>query len=151
SKLSHGGLKFSFRRNLIGGVEQAQFERLKEMVEGVTLRGKSVVSKITPTLRFKSTRNETKHTSDNHNFVVAAFYNACKNGASDVVLDIHHGEKRFVGFTMDTKSLDADVNRKHIYGAQILGLILHGSVSPHINMVKVVSVVQKNLRLNKVK
>ncbi|GJV58507.1 hypothetical protein Tco_1459512 [Tanacetum coccineum] len=41
-------------------------------------------------------------------------------GASDVVLDIHHGEKRFVGFTMDTKSLDADVNRKHIYGAQPL-------------------------------
>nr|GEY49680.1 RNA-directed DNA polymerase, eukaryota, reverse transcriptase zinc-binding domain protein [Tanacetum cinerariifolium] len=37
SKLSHGGLEFSFRRNPIGGVEQAQFERLKEMVEGVTL------------------------------------------------------------------------------------------------------------------
>nr|GEW14889.1 RNA-directed DNA polymerase, eukaryota, reverse transcriptase zinc-binding domain protein [Tanacetum cinerariifolium] len=37
SKLSHGGLKFSFRRNPIGGVEQAQFERLKEMVECVTL------------------------------------------------------------------------------------------------------------------
>nr|GFA68865.1 RNA-directed DNA polymerase, eukaryota, reverse transcriptase zinc-binding domain protein [Tanacetum cinerariifolium] len=37
SKLSHGGLKFSFRRNPRGGVEQAQFERLKEMVEGVTL------------------------------------------------------------------------------------------------------------------
>nr|GEW67894.1 RNA-directed DNA polymerase, eukaryota, reverse transcriptase zinc-binding domain protein [Tanacetum cinerariifolium] len=37
SKLSHEGLEFSFRRNPIGGVEQAQFERLKEMVEGVTL------------------------------------------------------------------------------------------------------------------
>nr|GFA27492.1 putative RNA-directed DNA polymerase, eukaryota, reverse transcriptase zinc-binding domain protein [Tanacetum cinerariifolium] len=37
SKLSHGGLEFSFRRNPRGGVEQAQFERLKEMVEGVTL------------------------------------------------------------------------------------------------------------------
>nr|GEU79240.1 RNA-directed DNA polymerase, eukaryota, reverse transcriptase zinc-binding domain protein [Tanacetum cinerariifolium] len=37
SKLSHGGLKFSFRRNSRGRVEQAQFERLKEMVEGVTL------------------------------------------------------------------------------------------------------------------
>nr|GFA99327.1 RNA-directed DNA polymerase, eukaryota, reverse transcriptase zinc-binding domain protein [Tanacetum cinerariifolium] len=37
SKLSHGGLKFSFRRNPRGGVEQTQFERLKEMVEGVTL------------------------------------------------------------------------------------------------------------------
>nr|GEW31459.1 RNA-directed DNA polymerase, eukaryota, reverse transcriptase zinc-binding domain protein [Tanacetum cinerariifolium] len=29
SKLSHGGLKFSFRRNPRGGVEQAQFERKK--------------------------------------------------------------------------------------------------------------------------
>nr|GEY53483.1 ribonuclease H-like domain, reverse transcriptase, RNA-dependent DNA polymerase [Tanacetum cinerariifolium] len=38
SKLSHGGLEFSFRRNPRGGVEQAQFEMLKEMVEGVTLR-----------------------------------------------------------------------------------------------------------------
>nr|GEU97324.1 hypothetical protein [Tanacetum cinerariifolium] len=38
SKLSHEGLEFSFRCNPRGGVEQAQFERLKEMVEGVTLR-----------------------------------------------------------------------------------------------------------------
>nr|GEV74363.1 putative zinc finger, CCHC-type [Tanacetum cinerariifolium] len=38
SKLSHGGLEFSFRRNPRGGGEQAQFERLKEIVEGVTLR-----------------------------------------------------------------------------------------------------------------
>nr|GFA02883.1 RNA-directed DNA polymerase, eukaryota, reverse transcriptase zinc-binding domain protein [Tanacetum cinerariifolium] len=37
SKLSHGGLEFSFRRNPRGGVEHAQFERLKEMVESVTL------------------------------------------------------------------------------------------------------------------
>nr|GFA35551.1 RNA-directed DNA polymerase, eukaryota, reverse transcriptase zinc-binding domain protein [Tanacetum cinerariifolium] len=37
SKLSHGGLEFSFRRNPRGEVEQTQFERLKEMVEGVTL------------------------------------------------------------------------------------------------------------------
>nr|GEW78280.1 hypothetical protein [Tanacetum cinerariifolium] len=37
SKLSYGGLEFSFRRNPKGGVEHAQFERLKEMVEGVTL------------------------------------------------------------------------------------------------------------------
>nr|GFA02209.1 RNA-directed DNA polymerase, eukaryota, reverse transcriptase zinc-binding domain protein [Tanacetum cinerariifolium] len=33
SKLSHGDLEFSFRRNPRGGVEQAQFERFKEMVE----------------------------------------------------------------------------------------------------------------------
>nr|GEZ66017.1 hypothetical protein [Tanacetum cinerariifolium] len=38
SKLSHGGLEFSFKRNPRGGVEQTQFERLKEIVEGVTLR-----------------------------------------------------------------------------------------------------------------
>nr|GFA39270.1 hypothetical protein [Tanacetum cinerariifolium] len=38
SKLSHGGLEFSFKRNPRGGVEHAQFERLKEIVEGVTLR-----------------------------------------------------------------------------------------------------------------
>nr|GEX86521.1 hypothetical protein [Tanacetum cinerariifolium] len=37
SKLSHGGHEFSFRRNPRGGVKHAQFERLKEMVEGVTL------------------------------------------------------------------------------------------------------------------
>nr|GEZ95299.1 RNA-directed DNA polymerase, eukaryota, reverse transcriptase zinc-binding domain protein [Tanacetum cinerariifolium] len=36
-KLLHGGLEFYFKRNLRGGVEQAQFVRLKEMVEGVTL------------------------------------------------------------------------------------------------------------------
>nr|GFC38018.1 RNA-directed DNA polymerase, eukaryota, reverse transcriptase zinc-binding domain protein [Tanacetum cinerariifolium] len=32
SKFSHGSLEFSFRRNPRGGVEQAQFDRLKEMV-----------------------------------------------------------------------------------------------------------------------
>nr|GEU93492.1 hypothetical protein [Tanacetum cinerariifolium] len=37
SKLSHRGLEFSFRRNPRGGVEQAQFERLNEMIEGVNL------------------------------------------------------------------------------------------------------------------
>nr|GEV21485.1 RNA-directed DNA polymerase, eukaryota, reverse transcriptase zinc-binding domain protein [Tanacetum cinerariifolium] len=37
SKLSYGGLEFSFRRNPRGGVEQAQFDRLKEMVECVNL------------------------------------------------------------------------------------------------------------------
>nr|GFA53158.1 hypothetical protein [Tanacetum cinerariifolium] len=37
SKLSHGGLEFSFRRNPRGGVEQAQFERFKEIVECVNL------------------------------------------------------------------------------------------------------------------
>nr|GEU87951.1 RNA-directed DNA polymerase, eukaryota, reverse transcriptase zinc-binding domain protein [Tanacetum cinerariifolium] len=37
SKLSHGGLEFSFRRNPRGGAKQAQFEKLKEIVESVTL------------------------------------------------------------------------------------------------------------------
>nr|GEW41555.1 RNA-directed DNA polymerase, eukaryota [Tanacetum cinerariifolium]GEW41556.1 RNA-directed DNA polymerase, eukaryota [Tanacetum cinerariifolium] len=37
SKLSHGGLEFSFRRNSRGGVEQAHLELLKEKVEGCIL------------------------------------------------------------------------------------------------------------------
>nr|GEY11028.1 RNA-directed DNA polymerase, eukaryota, reverse transcriptase zinc-binding domain protein [Tanacetum cinerariifolium] len=37
SKLSHGGLEFSFRRNPRGGVEQAQLELLKEKVKGCIL------------------------------------------------------------------------------------------------------------------
>nr|GEV10571.1 RNA-directed DNA polymerase, eukaryota, reverse transcriptase zinc-binding domain protein [Tanacetum cinerariifolium] len=37
SKLSHGGLEFSFRRNPRGGVEQAQLELLKEKIEGCIL------------------------------------------------------------------------------------------------------------------
>ncbi|GKB62344.1 RNA-directed DNA polymerase, eukaryota, reverse transcriptase zinc-binding domain protein [Tanacetum coccineum] len=37
SKLSHCGLAFSFRRNPRGGVEQAQFDLLKEKVEGCVL------------------------------------------------------------------------------------------------------------------
>nr|GEU56944.1 RNA-directed DNA polymerase, eukaryota, reverse transcriptase zinc-binding domain protein [Tanacetum cinerariifolium] len=37
SKLSHGGLEFSFRRNPRGGVEHAQLEILKEKVEGCIL------------------------------------------------------------------------------------------------------------------
>ncbi|GKD60305.1 hypothetical protein Tco_1297814 [Tanacetum coccineum] len=53
-------------------------------------RGKSVVSKITPTLSFKLTRNETQQISDNHNFAVAAFYNVCKNA---FLLGRHDGRK----------------------------------------------------------
>nr|GEW23387.1 RNA-directed DNA polymerase, eukaryota, reverse transcriptase zinc-binding domain protein [Tanacetum cinerariifolium] len=37
SKLSHCGLAFSFRRNPRGGAEQAQFDLLKEKVEGCVL------------------------------------------------------------------------------------------------------------------
>ncbi|GKF85675.1 hypothetical protein Tco_0253502, partial [Tanacetum coccineum] len=37
SKLSYGGLDHSFRRKLRGGVEQAQFELLKEKVDGIIL------------------------------------------------------------------------------------------------------------------
>nr|GEU94376.1 RNA-directed DNA polymerase, eukaryota, reverse transcriptase zinc-binding domain protein [Tanacetum cinerariifolium] len=37
SKLSHGGLEFSFRRNPRGGVEQAQLELSKKKVEGCIL------------------------------------------------------------------------------------------------------------------
>ncbi|GKE46674.1 RNA-directed DNA polymerase, eukaryota, reverse transcriptase zinc-binding domain protein [Tanacetum coccineum] len=37
SKLSHSGLEYSFRRNPRGGVEQVQFNHLKEKVEGCVL------------------------------------------------------------------------------------------------------------------
>ena len=34
-------------------------------------------------------------------------------------LDIPHSEKRFVGYSADDKSLDADTLRKHIYGGHV--------------------------------
>nr|GEV01165.1 RNA-directed DNA polymerase, eukaryota, reverse transcriptase zinc-binding domain protein [Tanacetum cinerariifolium] len=37
SKMSHSGLEYSFRRNPRGGVEQVQFNRLQEKVEGCVL------------------------------------------------------------------------------------------------------------------
>ncbi|KAL2491448.1 60S ribosomal protein L5-2 [Abeliophyllum distichum] len=40
-------------------------------------------------------------------------------GALDGGLDIPHSEKRFVGFSKDSKQLDAEVHRKYIYGDHI--------------------------------
>jgi len=44
---------------------------------------------------------------------------AALKGALDGGLDIPHSEKRFVGYSADDKSLDADTLRKHIYGGHV--------------------------------
>ncbi|GJT26266.1 reverse transcriptase domain, reverse transcriptase zinc-binding domain protein [Tanacetum coccineum] len=43
-----------------------------------------------------------------------------KTGALDGGLDIHHNEKRFVGFNRGTNSLDAHVQRKYIYEGHVI-------------------------------
>ncbi|XP_030527904.2 60S ribosomal protein L5 [Rhodamnia argentea] len=40
-------------------------------------------------------------------------------GALDGGLDIPHSDKRFAGFSKDSKQLDADVHRKYIYGGHV--------------------------------
>ncbi|CAL1367167.1 unnamed protein product [Linum trigynum] len=40
-------------------------------------------------------------------------------GALDGGLDIPHSEKRFAGFSKDSKQLDADVHRKYLYGGHV--------------------------------
>uniref|UniRef100_A0A0C9S0U4 TSA: Wollemia nobilis Ref_Wollemi_Transcript_28804_1295 transcribed RNA sequence n=1 Tax=Wollemia nobilis TaxID=56998 RepID=A0A0C9S0U4_9CONI len=40
-------------------------------------------------------------------------------GALDGGLDIPHSEKRFAGYSKDSKSLDADVHRKYIFGGHV--------------------------------
>ena len=40
-------------------------------------------------------------------------------GALDGGLDIPHSEKRFVGYSAEDKSLDAETLRKHIYGGHV--------------------------------
>ncbi|KAI4364290.1 hypothetical protein MLD38_020401 [Melastoma candidum] len=40
-------------------------------------------------------------------------------GALDGGLDIPHGEKRFAGFSKDSKQLDPEVHRKYIYGGHV--------------------------------
>ncbi|CAL1407939.1 unnamed protein product [Linum trigynum] len=40
-------------------------------------------------------------------------------GALDGGLDIPHSEKRFAGFSKDSKQLDAEVHRKYLYGGHI--------------------------------
>ncbi|XP_028065086.1 60S ribosomal protein L5-like [Camellia sinensis] len=40
-------------------------------------------------------------------------------GALDGGLDIPHSDKRFAGFSKDSKKLDAEVHRKYIYGGHV--------------------------------
>ncbi|KAI8003012.1 60S ribosomal protein L5 [Camellia lanceoleosa] len=40
-------------------------------------------------------------------------------GALDSRLDIPHSDKRFCGFSKDSKQLDAEVHRKYIYGGHV--------------------------------
>ncbi|KAG8371629.1 hypothetical protein BUALT_Bualt13G0108100 [Buddleja alternifolia] len=40
-------------------------------------------------------------------------------GALDAGLDIPHSDKRFAGFSKDSKQLDAEVHRKYIYGGHV--------------------------------
>ncbi|KAL3621606.1 hypothetical protein CASFOL_036518 [Castilleja foliolosa] len=42
-----------------------------------------------------------------------------EDGALDGGLDIPHSEKRFAGFSKDTKQLDAEAHRKYIYGGHV--------------------------------
>ncbi|KAK2966605.1 hypothetical protein RJ640_025290, partial [Escallonia rubra] len=42
-------------------------------------------------------------------------------GSLDGGLDIPHSEKRFAGFSKDSKQLDAEVHRKYIYGGHVAG------------------------------
>ncbi len=44
---------------------------------------------------------------------------AMLQGALDGGLDIPHSEKRFVGYSTDDKSLDAETLRKYIYGGHV--------------------------------
>lgn len=44
---------------------------------------------------------------------------AAMKGACDGGLDIPHNEKRFAGYEAETKSLDAEVLRKYIYGGHV--------------------------------
>nr|GMD24936.1 60S ribosomal protein L5 [Ipomoea batatas]GMD24947.1 60S ribosomal protein L5 [Ipomoea batatas] len=42
-------------------------------------------------------------------------------GALDGGLDIPHSDKRFAGFSKDSKELDAELHRKYIYGGHVAG------------------------------
>ncbi|XP_047316285.1 60S ribosomal protein L5-like [Impatiens glandulifera] len=44
---------------------------------------------------------------------------AALKGALDGGLDIPHSDKRFAGFSKESKQLDADVHRKYIYGGHV--------------------------------
>ncbi|CAN1128586.1 60S ribosomal protein L5 [Linum perenne] len=50
--------------------------------------------------------------------LVLLFFFYCQ-GALDGGLDIPHSDKRFAGFSKDSKQLDADVHRKYLYGGHV--------------------------------
>ena len=50
-------------------------------------------------------------------FVFQVF--AALKGAVDGGLDIPHSEKRFPGYDSESKSLNADVHREHIFGVHV--------------------------------
>lgn len=50
-------------------------------------------------------------------------------GALDGGLDIPHSDKRFAGFSKDSKQLDAEVHRKYIYGGHVAAYM---NVSLHL-------------------
>ncbi|XP_074324476.1 large ribosomal subunit protein uL18-like [Apium graveolens] len=39
-------------------------------------------------------------------------------------LDIPHSEKRFAGYSKDSKQLDVEVHHKYIYGGQVYGSVV---------------------------
>ena len=51
-------------------------------------------------------------------------------GALDGGLDIPHSDKRFAGFSKDSKQLDVDVHRKYIFGGHVAAYM---RVLPYIN------------------
>ncbi|CAN1137172.1 60S ribosomal protein L5, partial [Linum perenne] len=40
-------------------------------------------------------------------------------------IDIPHNDKRFAGFSKDSKSLDAEVHRKYLYGVHVASYMRH--------------------------
>merc|ERR1712059_97597 len=50
---------------------------------------------------------------------------AAMKGAVDGGLDIPHSEKRFPGYDTESKSLNADVHRSHIFGGHVADYIRH--------------------------
>lgn len=52
-------------------------------------------------------------------FSYVMWINLWLQGALDGGLDIPHSDKRFAGFSKDSKQLDAEVHRKYIYGGHV--------------------------------
>ena len=57
------------------------------------------------------------------NFPLQVF--AAMKGAVDGGLDIPHSEKRFPGYDAESKELNADVHRAHIFGGHVADYMRH--------------------------